>query len=107
MVIPDTVKTGGLTLQNLNRPAEAEKAFQDVLSVEPDSEALLYALAVLYIQQQQDEKARPVVSRLLELNPQQPEYRNLLRSVRLALLVSMEWLSLPKLLLSEWNLEGN
>ncbi|MCB0568732.1 MAG: tetratricopeptide repeat protein [Phaeodactylibacter sp.] len=72
----------GLTLQNLNRPAAAENAFQQGLAIDANSEALLYALAVLYIQQQRTDLAGPVVSRLLELSPDNPDYLNLLRNMR-------------------------
>ncbi|MCO6480670.1 MAG: tetratricopeptide repeat protein [Phaeodactylibacter sp.] len=72
----------GLSLQNLGRPAEAEQAFRQGLDIAPDSEALLYALAVLYIQQQEKGKARPVVARLLQLNPQNGDYQNLMGAIR-------------------------
>ena len=72
----------GLTLQNLNRPAEAEKAFRQGLAISPENEELLYALAVLYIQQQQGPKAQPIVYRLLQINPENRDYQNLLRGIR-------------------------
>lgn len=72
----------GLSLQNLKRPAAAEKAFREGLGIEPDSEALLYALAVLYIQQEEKGKARPIVNRLLQINPQNGDYRNLLGAIQ-------------------------
>ncbi|MCB0583807.1 MAG: tetratricopeptide repeat protein [Phaeodactylibacter sp.] len=72
----------GLSLQNLNRPAEAEKAFLQGLTIEPGSEALLYALAVLYIQQKEKKKAMPIVSQLLQINPQSTDYHNLMSAAR-------------------------
>ena len=69
-------------VQNLKRPAAAEKAFREGLGIEPDSEALLYALAVLYIQQEEKGKARPIVNRLLQINPQNGDYRNLLGAIQ-------------------------
>ena len=63
-------------------PAAAENAFQQGLAIDANSEALLYALAVLYIQQQRTDLAGPVVSRLLELSPDNPDYLNLLRNMR-------------------------
>lgn len=72
----------GLSLQNLGRPAEAEKAFRKGLGADPASEALLYALAVLYIQQKETGKARPLVQQLLRLNPQNEDYQNLPGAIR-------------------------
>ncbi|MCB0639009.1 MAG: tetratricopeptide repeat protein, partial [Lewinella sp.] len=72
----------GLALQNLERPRQAEEAFRAGLAIAPRDESLLYALAVLYVQGQQKDRARPLVEQLLRLNPQQPEYRQLQQMVR-------------------------
>ena len=72
----------GLTLQNLGRPREAEQAYLTALTAYPDEEYLLYALAVLYLQQQQPGKAQPIVYRLLQLDPQNQQYQGLLRALR-------------------------
>jgi tetratricopeptide (TPR) repeat protein len=71
----------GLALQNLQRPQQAATAFQAGLALAPNDEALLYALAVLYVQQEQNEQARPIVERLLRINPQPAEYRQLQQMV--------------------------
>jgi len=72
----------GLILQNLNRPREAEQAYLAALNVYPDEEYLLYALAVLYLQQQQPGEAQPIIYRLLQLDPQNQQYQGLLRALR-------------------------
>jgi tetratricopeptide (TPR) repeat protein len=72
----------GIILQNLQRPTEAEKAYQKALNLDPDSEENLYALAILYLQQNQKAKAQPIVIQLLQLNPNNPDYQELLRGTR-------------------------
>jgi tetratricopeptide (TPR) repeat protein len=72
----------GLTLQNLNRPKDAENVYLQALSFDPQSEANLYALSILYIQQSQKNKALKTVNQLISLNPQNLEYQNLLRAIR-------------------------
>jgi tetratricopeptide (TPR) repeat protein len=71
----------GLTLQNLQKPKEAEQAYLTALSIDPQSEANLYALSILYIQQKENENAKATISQLLTLNPQNPDYQNLLRAI--------------------------
>ena len=71
----------GLSLQHLERPAEAEKAYLQGISINPDSQANLYAIAILYLQQGQPLKARPAVQRLLQLDPNNPQYRRLFESM--------------------------
>ena len=72
----------GLTLQNLQKPDEAELAFMRGLEIQPSSEAILNALAILYIQQQNKSKARIILENLLQINPQNPEYQNMRRMVQ-------------------------
>ena len=72
----------GLTLQNLNKPDGAEQAYQKGISVNPNFEPLKYALAILYIQQNKTALARPLVLELIQLNPNNPDYQNLLRAVQ-------------------------
>ena len=72
----------GIILQNLERPLEAEKAYKKALSLNPDSQENLYALAILYLQQNQKAKAQPIVIQLLQLDANNQDYLNLLRGVR-------------------------
>jgi predicted CXXCH cytochrome family protein len=72
----------GLTLQNLLKPKEAEQAFKEGLSIDPNSEINLYALAILYIQQNQRKEAQPIILLLLQINPNNPDYQNLMRAMQ-------------------------
>ena len=72
----------GLALQNMQRPAEAEKAYEAGLKQHPDQVDLMYALCVLYVQQQQLGKARPLVERLNEIAPGVQEFQQLLGYVQ-------------------------
>jgi tetratricopeptide (TPR) repeat protein len=72
----------GIILQNLQRPLEAENAYKKALTIYPDSQENLYALAILYLQQNQKAKAQPIVIQLLKLNPNNPDYQNLLRGIQ-------------------------
>ena len=76
---PNHYYNWALTLQNLDRPDEAEKAFKSALEISPDSERILYALAILYLQQNRKPNAQNVIMKLLQLNPQNPDYQHLLR----------------------------
>lgn len=73
----------GLTLQHLNRPEAAEQVYRQALSIDPDSEPNLYALAILYLQQQRPAQARPLIMQLIQLDPQNERYRELLRVIGL------------------------
>lgn len=79
---PNHFYNWALTLQNLQRPKEAEAAYLKALEINPEAERILYALAVLYLQQNQKKNAEGIVMKLLQINPQNPEYQNLLRGLR-------------------------
>jgi tetratricopeptide (TPR) repeat protein len=72
----------GLTLQNLKKPAEAEMVYLKALEIDPYSEANLYALTILYIQEKAKAKAKVTYQRLISLNPQNPEYLQLGRALQ-------------------------
>ncbi|MCB9283574.1 MAG: tetratricopeptide repeat protein [Lewinellaceae bacterium] len=72
----------GLVYQKLEQNALAEATFLKALSIDPASEANLYALAILYLQQGQLNKARGMVEKLLEISPDNNAYRQLLLQVR-------------------------
>ena len=71
-----------LTLQHLKRPEEAEKVYKQALQINPQNERILYALAVLYLQQDQKQKAQNIIGQLLQINPKHPDYQNLLKGLR-------------------------
>jgi tetratricopeptide (TPR) repeat protein len=71
-----------LVLQYLGRPAEAEKVYRDALSIAPDSAVNLYALAVLYVQQDRAAEAKELAAHLLRLDPEKLEYRQLMARVQ-------------------------
>jgi len=79
---PNHYYNWALTLQNLQRPDEAENAYKKALQINPDNERFLYGLAILYLQQNKTGKAQQVTMKLLQLNPQNPDYQNLLRGTR-------------------------
>ena len=79
---PNHYYNWALTLQNLDRPKEAENAYKIALQINPDSERFLYALAILYIQQSRKQEAQAVIMKLLQINPQNADYQNLLRGTR-------------------------
>ncbi len=72
----------GLALQNLQRISEAEKAYKKGLSINSDSEALIYALAILYLQQNRKDDAQLLILQLLQINPNNSDYQNLMRALQ-------------------------
>lgn len=79
---PNHYYNWALTLQNLKRPKEAENAYKTALQISPDNERILYALAILYLQQNRKQDAQSIVMKLLQLNPENADYQNLLRGTR-------------------------
>lgn len=59
----------------------AEKVLVAGLKVEGTNEGLLYALAYLYAKSNQKEKARNIVNRLIDLYPNNQQYRNFLNQL--------------------------
>ncbi len=75
----------GLALQHLERSADAERAYQAGLEVEPASAVLNNALAILHLQAGRPERALPHAQLLVEQYPQQQEFRQLLQQVQMRL----------------------
>lgn len=67
----------GLTLQNLKRNKEAEQVYLSALEIDPESEANLYALSILYLQQGNKTNARKQLQKLLKSFPNNQEYLRL------------------------------
>jgi tetratricopeptide (TPR) repeat protein len=72
----------GLAQQNMQRVAAAERAYQAGLKQHPDQVDLMYALCILYIQQNQMAKATPLAQRLNEIAPNVQEFQQLLGYVQ-------------------------
>ncbi|MBT8189606.1 MAG: tetratricopeptide repeat protein, partial [Bacteroidia bacterium] len=72
----------GLALQNIKKPKEAEEAYLKALEIEKDSETYLYALSILYLQQNQKKKALKPLQKLLELKPTNQDYQGLFNSAK-------------------------
>ena len=73
----------GLALQNLGKSKEAEQAFLSGLQKAPGQGYLEYALAVLYYQQGNLEKARKLAQGLLKKEPRNAEYAQLAQALGL------------------------
>ena len=71
----------GLVYQNLGKNQKAEATFKKALTVNPASEANLYALAILYLQQNRGDEARNLVAKLLQISPDNNTYRELLGQI--------------------------
>ncbi|HEX5668198.1 MAG TPA: tetratricopeptide repeat protein [Chitinophagaceae bacterium] len=73
---------GILNQQTGNFP-QAEKIFQKGISLAPGDPSLNYALAYLYVQQRQYEKALAPATTLKKTDPSNPEYQALFRQLQL------------------------
>lgn len=71
----------GLTLQTAGKRKEAEEAYLKGLKISGDSDFLLYALAVLYYQNQQYNLVRPLASKLMTIDAGNAQYQQLARAV--------------------------
>lgn len=70
----------GLILQHLKKPQEAEKVYLQGLVYTPNYLALHHVLAILYLQQKQYDKAEKHVVFLVQQDPENREYQQLLRT---------------------------
>ena len=68
-----------------NRTADAGKLFEATLSQNPNSRDALYNVAVTYLTLEQNEKVGPIVKRLVEVDPGNPENYNLAARAYLSL----------------------
>jgi tetratricopeptide (TPR) repeat protein len=75
----------GLVLQKLGKRAEAEKSFAQGLEANPGSTANLYALSFLYFEQKRYQEAYSTAQKLVNLNPREPSYQQLLSAIKNAL----------------------
>ena len=72
----------GLSLYLHDRHAEAATALANAARLEPNTSDFVLALALLYRQQKQYDKALEQIDRVLELRPDDRSYQQLLREVR-------------------------
>ncbi|MDD7885394.1 tetratricopeptide repeat protein [Flavivirga sp. 57AJ16] len=70
-----------LLYDKMNNFKEAEKALVNGLKIDHRNESLLYTLAYLYSKHKDIEKAKNMAARLLEMNPQNPQYINFYRQL--------------------------
>jgi hypothetical protein len=68
-----------------NRPADAAKLFEATLAQNPYSRDALFNLAVTYLTQEQNDRVSPIVTRLVVVDPGNPENYNLAARAYLAL----------------------
>jgi tetratricopeptide (TPR) repeat protein len=68
----------GLLLQNQGLQSEAEQVFNRGLKRIPESIDIKYALCILWIQNKQFDKAKPMASQLIEQYPDNPTFRELM-----------------------------
>ena len=72
----------GLIYQNLNRIPEAETTFRKGLAAAPEDISLHNALAILYLQNDQKEKARPHVEFLSKQFPDNQQVNQMLQLIQ-------------------------
>ena len=60
---------------------EAEKNLLNAAKLSPNNEAILFDLAITYMNSGQKEKAIQVVKNLVQLNPNNKDYANMLASI--------------------------
>jgi tetratricopeptide (TPR) repeat protein len=73
----------GLLLQQQGKIKEAEQILLKGVSTNPQAANIHYALSYLYINQGQTQKARTYAEKLRRIDPNNPEYQGLYRSVGL------------------------
>jgi tetratricopeptide (TPR) repeat protein len=72
----------GLCLQHLGRQDEAKLAYLKALDIDENDYSAMYALTILYVQQQDWKEAEIQAKNLLRLNPNSTEIDQLIRSIK-------------------------
>ncbi|MCL7763682.1 tetratricopeptide repeat protein [Polaribacter sp. Z014] len=83
-IMPDNIRVYynlGLLYDKKKDYKNGEKALVSGLKVEGTNEGLLYALAYLYSKSDQNEKAKNIVQTLIDLYPNNQQYRNFLNQL--------------------------
>jgi tetratricopeptide (TPR) repeat protein len=81
--LPGVYYNYGLLLQQQGNTKEAERILLRGYNQEPMATNLNYALAVMYLQRREPEKARPHASVLRRQDPNNPDYQGIFRSLGL------------------------
>jgi len=71
----------GLAQQRLGRPEDAEKALKTAHQLSPTTTDYLHALAILYAQEKQWDRARTCAEGLIRLEPANPRWRSFLEYI--------------------------
>jgi tetratricopeptide (TPR) repeat protein len=71
----------GLCLQHLGRQDEAETAYLKALDIDENNYSAVYALTILYVQQQNWKEAEIRVKHLIRLNPDSDEIDQLIKAI--------------------------
>ncbi len=79
--LPGLYYNYGLLMQQQGQSGEAERILRTGWGIAPQAENLNYALAVFYLQQREPEKATRYAETLRQLNPGNPEYQELFRTL--------------------------
>jgi tetratricopeptide (TPR) repeat protein len=61
---------------------EAEKNLLNAAKVSPNNEAILFDLAITYMNSGQKEKAKSIINRLIQLNPENNDYKGMLNAIQ-------------------------
>ena len=71
-----------ISLQQLGKIKESENAYRAGLHISPEDADILYALAVLYIQNEELEKLKPIAIRLNKLYPNTLRFSQLMKYIK-------------------------
>jgi tetratricopeptide (TPR) repeat protein len=67
----------GLLLIRMKRFDDAEIELKTIIQSDPQNATFLYALTVLYLQNNQKQKAKKIIDQLINIEPQNPQWRKL------------------------------
>jgi len=70
-----------IALQTLDRPQEAESAYEEAISLDPRNGDYLYGIITLYLQQEQYESALEYAEELNRLFPNNPNVQQILQLI--------------------------
>ena len=71
-----------MALQRVGRRADAEAAFVKAQKIDPNDPEIAYALAVLYLQENEWSRARDAAENLARLLPGNPQAQELIDHIR-------------------------
>ena len=71
----------GIAYQQTEQPDKAEDTYLEGLEIDPNDQDLMYALSILYVQQEKFRQAMPYVKRLLEIYPNNNQLNQMWRMI--------------------------